>query len=122
LNFVVPIRIIREKYDGGWEQCVKDHQPLIGGRVWFDEHLFRDGAMSPPDIRELLYFWQGHGLEPFGILAGEKVWNDCCVVEAPLGGGTTLPCDWIELSEDGRAASLRGSERGELIGPEERRG
>ena len=121
LNFIVPIHIIRDKYDGGWDQCIKDHQPLIGGRVWFDEHLFRDGAMSPPDMQELLNYWEHQALEPFGTLNGEKIWKDCCIVEgAPLGGGPTLPCDWIELSEDGTAASLKGSEPGKLAGPQER--
>ena len=33
INFVVPIKIIKEKYPGGWEQCLKDHENLIGGRV-----------------------------------------------------------------------------------------
>lgn len=51
IDFVVPISVIREKYPGGWEQCLKDHRQLIGGRVWFDAHLFRDGAMNPLDIK-----------------------------------------------------------------------
>jgi hypothetical protein len=122
LNFIVPIDIIREKYDGGWDQCIKDHQPLIGGRVWFDDHLFRDGAMSPPDMQDRLNYWEQQGLEPFRILNGDKAWKDCCIVEAPLGAGPTLPCDWIELSEDGTAATLKGSGPGEVAGPYESRG
>ena len=49
-DFVVPIKTIKNKYPRGWKQCLKDHENLIGGRVWYDEHLFRDGAMSPNDI------------------------------------------------------------------------
>ena len=41
IDFVVPIALIRQKYPGGWEQCLQDHESLIGGRVWFDEHLLR---------------------------------------------------------------------------------
>lgn len=25
IDFLVPIKIIKEKYTGGWEQCLKDH-------------------------------------------------------------------------------------------------
>ena len=49
-DFIVTIKTIKKKYPGGWNQCLKDHNNLIGGRVWYDEHLFRDGAMSPNDI------------------------------------------------------------------------
>jgi hypothetical protein len=57
INFIVPIKVIKQKYPGGWEQCLKDHEDLIGGRVWFDEHLLRDGAMNPLDISYLLEEW-----------------------------------------------------------------
>ena len=44
-DFIVPIKTIKKKYPGGWVQCLKDHDGDIGGRVWYDEHLFRDGAV-----------------------------------------------------------------------------
>ena len=44
IDFIVPISTIREKYPGGWEQCLKDHSPLLGGRVWHDDHLLRNGG------------------------------------------------------------------------------
>ena len=47
LNFIVPIKKIEKIYPGGWTQCLRDHFELIGGRVWYDDHLFRDGAMDP---------------------------------------------------------------------------
>ena len=53
-DFIVPIKTIKKKYPGGWGQCLKDHDGDIGGRVWYDEHLFRDGAMSPNDIAYLV--------------------------------------------------------------------
>ena len=31
IDFVVPIALIRQKYPGGWEQCLQDHERLIGG-------------------------------------------------------------------------------------------
>ena len=29
IDFVVPIALIRQKYPGGWEQCLQDHERLI---------------------------------------------------------------------------------------------
>jgi len=46
INFIVLIHLIAQKYQGGWQQCLLDHAELIGGRVWYDEHLFRDGAVG----------------------------------------------------------------------------
>ena len=29
-----------------------------------------------------------------------------------------LPCDWIDFTDDGRAAFLKGTEPGSIVGPE----
>ena len=65
LDFVVPLERIRQKYPGGWDQCLKDHERLIGGRVWFDEYLLRDGAMNPADIESLVDLWGRAGQQCF---------------------------------------------------------
>ena len=104
IDFVVPIALIRQKYPGGWAQCLQDHERLIGGRVWFDEHLLRDGAMNPADIESLVDEWTSLGFQPTTELDGQRIWQDCCVVESMLGG-PTLPCDWLELSEDGHGTN-----------------
>ena len=44
IDLIVPVAVIRTKYPGGWEQCLRDHEFLIGGCVWFDDHLFSDTA------------------------------------------------------------------------------
>ena len=62
IDFIVNISAIRAKYPGGWEQCLEDHANLIGGRVWYDEYLFRDGAMNPHDIGRLVDHWSSLGL------------------------------------------------------------
>lgn len=113
IDFVVPIALIRQKYPGGWKQCLKDHERLIGGRVWFDEHLLRDGAMNPGDIESLVEEWTGLGFQPTVELDGQRIWKDCCVVES-MFGGPTLPCDWLEFSEDGQSAWLSGTTSGEI--------
>ncbi len=113
IDFIVPIAVLREKYPGGWEECLKDHERLIGGRVWYDEHLLRDGAMNPHDIESLIDEWTELGFQPMEERDGERTWKDVCVVES-MFGGTTLPCDWLDVAEDGRSAWLKGSEPGEI--------
>jgi hypothetical protein len=115
INFIVPIMTIKEKYPGGWEQCLSDHENLIGGRVWYDEHLFRDGAMNPMDIGHLVEEWKKLGFHTHDGGDNPSKWVDVCVVEA-MFGGTTLACDWIEV--DGDTAFLKGTSKGKLIGGE----
>jgi len=116
IDFIVPIAVIEAKYPGGWEQCLRDHAALLGGRVWHDEHLFRDGAMGPAGIEALVRKWEALGFEPSANREGRRVWQDCCVIES-MFGGPTLPCSWIDLAEGGRAAFLRGTSPGETAGP-----
>jgi len=78
INFIVPIEVIKAKYPGGWDACLNDHANLIGGRVWYDDHLFRDGAMNTLDIDVLIERWQKNGLEPFEIVDGQQSWKDLC--------------------------------------------
>ena len=108
IDLIVPVACIRQKYPGGWAQCLKDHQHLIGGRVWHDGHLFRDGAMNPHDIQSLVDKWQSLGFQPIAERDGLRFWRDLCVVEY-LYGGPTMPCDWIMVARDGRSAHLKGT-------------
>ena len=39
---------------GEWKQCLKDYDSEIGGCGWYDEHRYRDGAMSWNDIGSLV--------------------------------------------------------------------
>ena len=94
IDFIVPIATIREKYLGGWEQCLKDHEHLLGGRVWYDDYLFRNVAMNPGDIGPKIEAWTDRGFSPFKEVDGKKHWLDFCVHEG-MYGGATLPCDWL---------------------------
>ncbi|MDX9995073.1 MAG: hypothetical protein RBS28_07085 [Rhodocyclaceae bacterium] len=111
IDFIVPIAVIREKYPGGWEQCLKDHERLIGGRVWYDDHLLRDGAMNPHDIESLIDEWTALGFQPMEEIDGERRWKEVCVVESMFGGPTS-PCEWLAIGEDGCSAYLKGTEPG----------
>jgi len=112
INLIIPRGRLQTVYKGGWDQFVLDNQSAIGGRVWFDDYLMRDGAMSPGDMGLLIDLWKDIGLNPIDEKDGQKFWKDCCVVDTMFGA--TLPCDWIEFTEDGRSAFLKGTEPGEL--------
>jgi hypothetical protein len=114
INLIIPIRTIEEKYDGGWKQCLEDHKNLIGKKVWYDEHLFKDGAMSPQDMGDIVKEWKGRGFMSTVEIEGQKHWVDMCVVEGMVGGAT-LPCDWLEYDEDSGGVFLKGHKPGKII-------
>ena len=115
IDFVVPVQTIKEKYSGGWEQCLRDHAASIGRRVWYDDHLFRDGAMNPMDIEELVKEWMARGFAGPERVNGRPRWRDFCVVEGAFGGATR-PCPWIEVDARQRIAWLSGTSPGEVVG------
>ena len=112
INFIVPIQTIKDKYPGGWEQCLKDHEGLINHRVWFDDHLFRDGAMNPIDMEDIVEEWSSLGFDCMELRGGKRYWKDVCVFE----GGPTLPCEWLSVDRTSRAAYLTGTEVGRIVG------
>lgn len=121
LDLVIPIVRIEEAYPGGWKQCLQDYDAAIGRRVWYDHHLFRDGAMSPEDMRKRVEGWAVLGFEVTGKRAAAagspaktaRYWKDVCVVEW-LHGGPTLPCDWLSVNLTERTAHLAATEPGDL--------
>jgi len=92
---------------------LSDHKDLIDGRVWYDDNLFRGGAMNPMDIGHLANEWKRRGFHTHDGGENPSKWVDACVVEA-MFGGTTLPCGWIEV--DGDIAFLKGVSKGEVVG------
>lgn len=116
IDFIVPRSVIEKKYPGGWIQCLKDHENLIGGRVWYDEHLFRDGAMNPMDIEGLVNEWQRLGFNTHKENAdGMPIeWLNVCVCESMLGG-STLKCDWIDVDINTQTASLKGCDQDKIV-------
>ncbi len=117
IDFIVPISIIEKKYPGGWNQCLNDHKNLVGGRVWYDEYLFRDGAMNPMDVESLVNEWQMLGFNTHSENEdGRPIeWVDVCVCEGMLGG-PTLKCNWLEVNTSTQTACLKGSGHSEPVG------
>lgn len=117
IDLVIPIVRIEEAYPGGWKQCLADYDAAIGARVWYDQHLFRDGAMDPETMRRRVEGWAVLGFEVTGThVAGagaqkkkRRYWKDVCVVDW-RNGGATLPCDWLSITLPDRTAQLAGTE------------
>ena len=118
INLIIQIKIIEKHYENGFKGLLEDVKELIGGKIWYDEYLFRDGAMNPTDIESLVNFWTSKGLTPYEEKNGQKSWKDMCVVES-LFGGPTLSCDWIVFDREDNCVYLKGTEKGEIIGREE---
>ena len=115
INFIVPVSLIHKRYPGGWDQCLADHEHMIGGKVWFDDYLFRDGAMNPMDMKSIVKWWENQGFEVISEIDGMRRFKDGCVVEG-MFGGTTLPCDWISIAEGGSAVYLKDTVPGAIVG------
>jgi hypothetical protein len=114
IDVVIPIAKIRDSYPGGWEQCLLDYATLLGRRVWYDQHLFRDGAMSPPDAKLLVEGWAVLGFELTETRRDGLYWKDLCVVDWHQDG-PTLPCDWLSFDRASRTAHLSGADPGPLV-------
>jgi hypothetical protein len=113
IDVVVPITRIREAYPGGWEQCMLDYAALLGRRVWYDRHLFRDGALTPDDAQRIVEGWGVLGFDVIERRRGKLCWKDLCVIQSSLGG-PTLPCRWLSFDGAQRTAHLAGTEPGPL--------
>jgi hypothetical protein len=94
IDFIVPITTIQAKYPGGWDECLKDHRDSLGGAVWYDDYLFRSGAMNGRDITLLINEWTALGFTPYKEFNSSKEWADFCVHEG-MSGGTKIPCRWL---------------------------
>jgi hypothetical protein len=118
INLLIPIKNIDAHYPGGFKKFCEDNRSMLGGRLWHDDHLLRDGTMNPKDMEALVGYWRELGLVPFTQIDGKQHWKDMCVVEE-LAGGATLPCSWIEVDMTERSAYSKEAPRGKTIGREE---
>jgi len=116
IDIVIPIANIDRVYPGGFDAFKHENAKLFGGRLWHDDHLFRDGAMSPMDATQCVKFWERHGLKPMETRNGKQVWMGLCVV---MFGGPTLPCDWLEFDRDRACVYLKGMLSEPVVGPED---
>ncbi len=121
LNVIIPVsKIDTSKFVGGLLNHLSENDGLTGKNIYCDEYLYRDGAMGPPDIEQIVKFWEDQGLVLHEEIDGKKHWKDLCVVD--MMDGPTLPCDWIEFDrvwddKDGYFSYvyLKGKPKGLLV-------
>jgi hypothetical protein len=114
INLIIPIALIRDRYPGGWEACLRDHTPVLGKRVWYDEYLFRDGALSPDEVKARMEGWAILGFEPMHREGGGWRWEDLAIVDC-AAGGATMPCHWLDVDLSDQSASFAHAPRTSLI-------
>jgi hypothetical protein len=114
INLIVPIQKIDEIYPDGWSGCLRDHAKSIGRIVWYDDHLFRTGAMDPDMAENLIKKWTSLGLTATEMVKGQRLWKDFCVVD--VFGVSRYNCPWVVIDPDKRIASMRGKEAGDVMG------
>lgn len=102
INLIIPIALIDEKCQGGWQSILDDNPSLPTN--CYDDHLYRLGAMNSLDIQLLIDEWKARGFKPFKTVKGVKHWNDMCVVDTY--SGPTLPCDWIVFDAVSQSVSI----------------
>lgn len=114
INLLVRIDAIDVSYAGGWASFLKDHEDEIGRRAWYDDHLFRTGAMNSDDMRDLVNSFESSGFQLARFEGTRRVeWTEGCVVEPIFG--PSLPCRWLAFTEYRRAAYLRGKSPGRVM-------
>ena len=115
INVIIPIKNIERCASiGGFKGFLEITGWLLGEIDWYDQYLYRTGAMNPLDIDDIVEECLGYGLVPVTKKAGKKMWGDLCVVDTAYG--LTLPCDWIEVDLKGRCAWMKGKPKGKMRG------
>jgi hypothetical protein len=116
IDLIIPIDKIDSIYTGGFRKFKEDHiQGFLCGRLYHDNYLFRDGAMSSADIGNLIRKWEPLGLKVVAEIDGQKQWIAFCVVEG-MYGGPTLAYAWLEYDRYNNSVYLKGKTKGKLIG------
>lgn len=118
INLIIPIERINECYPGGFEAYISQNEEPLGRTTWYDDYLFRDGAMCGEDIDWLIDYWVSMGLKFTEQRDGKEWFIDMCVFDivCPVND-----CDWIDYDRKDRTVFYRGKPKGRVIGREEMR-
>ena len=106
INIIIPIENIERVYQGGFDAYKVEHEKEFTGRMYHDQFLFRDGAMSLQDTQDIIDKWEALGLVPLKIVDGKEHWNELCVVF--MLTGLIRPCDWVMYNSQYGCVHLKG--------------
>jgi len=108
LNIIIPIERITD-----FDELLAKSNPRIGPNIWYDEHLFREGAMGYGDIEYMMEYWQNRGL--VGKVENEKgqSWSDFCVAASTVGFEDR--CDWLTFDSSRNCVSHVRQQHGKIV-------
>lgn len=110
VNLIIPIENInRSTFEGGFEKHLEEFKGLIGGPVWYDQHLFRMGWMDTWMIDGYINFWKDHGLIPIVKRNGVEYWQYLFAISTGLNMFMTN-CDWVEYDLKKHKVWLKGTD------------
>lgn len=116
ISVVIPIENIERCLTvGGFRRYIESQAYFIGLTSWYDDYLYREGAMNSMDAKSLVQSWERRGLRG---LIGDGVtreWADLCVVD--YFNGPTRPCSWLEHDRENHCVYMAGKPRGDIVGP-----
>jgi hypothetical protein len=111
IHLFIPMTLIDEYYPGGWPEWKRDHDHLIGGSAWFDEHLYTQGAMNGADIDDVAAYWK-QLFSPFfsGPEGASKKWDKGVL---DYFAGKYPDTGWYLIDTKRSCAYLTGEDAGE---------
>ena len=110
-NLLIRREAIEKKYPGGWKSFSEENPANLVD--YWDDHLFRTGAMNAYDIEGAIGWAEKLGL--VGLSDGsEPVWVDFCPFEFFFMNQEIYRCPWLVW--DGATVYLKGTEKGDAVG------
>ena len=116
INIIIPISNIEKCSSiGGFKGFLELEDHNLGKTVWYDNYLFREGAMNPFDVEEMIETWTKRGLLTMEGIGEARRFVDICVIDSM--NGLTLPCGWIEHDLNIGVAWHGDDPGGSIVGP-----
>jgi type I restriction enzyme M protein len=81
--------------------------------MWYDEHLFRTGAMNRKGVVDIVVDWFAeNGFEIFG---GKTVFDDFCIIDSLSEANDWERREWLEINHEKSIAYLKGTDPDGLV-------
>lgn len=114
INIIIQIATIDRVYPGGFVAYKAAHAKEFTGRMYHDEYLFRDGAMSAGNAEAIVAQWQERGLVPTSMIDGVEHWHELCSVN--MMTGLTRPCTWARYDRRQNCVHMVGVPETAVVG------